>query len=254
MSNQELKTVQQESLPVAQVSETGALMTVIERISTMPDLDMDRVERLFQMHEKMLDRQAETEYNQAMAMAQSEISTVIKNRVNKHTGSKYADIGAIHDKAKPIWTKHGLSVSSGTCEARKDGYVGVFCEVMHSAGFKKRYEDEFPLDGAGMKGGSNKAPIQAMGSTITYARRYMESMIFDIAVGDDNDGSPKVETISESVAKIVKAKLQRTGTDVRRFLDAAGAKDVDSMTPSQYSKVSAGLDAKDKKLSENDNS
>jgi hypothetical protein len=234
----------QDQLP--KVSEAGALMSVIERMATMPDLDMDRVERLFQMHEKMLDRSAESLYNDAMARAQSEIQTVVVNRENSHTGSSYADISAIHKAAKPLWTQHGFSVSSGTFAASRDGYIGVRCEVMHSGGFKKQYQDEFPLDAAGAQGKVNKTTIQAMGSTMTYARRYMEIMIFDISVGEDNDGNSMSETITPDQAAELKARLQKVQANVVAFLKYCGAKDVDSMTIKQHEKGKSMLDKKEK--------
>lgn len=181
-----------------QVAETGgqstneasSLMTIIERISTMPDLDLDRVERLFDMHQKMLDRQQEQLFNQAMALAQSEIEGVVVNKRNNHTHSKYANIEAIHAEAKPIWTKHGFSVLTRSGSSDAQGHIRLYTEVRHSGGHKVTYEDDWPLDTVGAKGNSNKTAIQGKGSTITYARRYTELMIFDIAIKDeDNDGN-----------------------------------------------------------------
>ncbi|MES2625941.1 MAG: hypothetical protein V4628_11735, partial [Pseudomonadota bacterium] len=51
--------------PIKQ-NEAGALMTIIERISLLPDMDLDRVERLFAMHQQMLARSAEQQFNEAM--------------------------------------------------------------------------------------------------------------------------------------------------------------------------------------------
>lgn len=191
MSNQvALKQEQQVQAVRAQDNEAGALMTIIERISTMPDLDLDRVERLFDMHQKMLDRQQEQLFNQAMAQAQSEIEGVVVNKRNNHTHSKYANIEAIHAEAKPIWTKHGFSVLTRSGSSDVQGHIRLYTEVRHSGGHKVTYEDDWPLDTVGAKGNSNKTAIQGKGSTITYARRYTELMIFDIAIKDeDNDGN-----------------------------------------------------------------
>lgn len=199
MSNQvALKQEQQVQAVRAQDNEAGALMTIIERISTMPDLDLDRVERLFDMHQKMLDRQQEQLFNQAMALAQSEIEGVVVNKRNDHTRSKYANIEAIHAEAKPIWTKHGFSVLTRSGSSDQPGHIRLYTEVRHSGGHKVTYEDDWPLDTVGAKGNSNKTAIQGKGSTITYARRYTELMIFDIAIKDeDNDGNRRPEPLED---------------------------------------------------------
>lgn len=230
----------------SQANNSSTLMAVIERISVMPELDMDRVERLFNMHERMLDRTAEVFYNAAMARAQSEMQSITVNKENVHTGSKFADIQAVHEGAKPIWTKHGFSVSSGTYPSPKDGCIGVYCEVMHEQGFKKRYEHEYPLDIAGSQGKVNKTQIQAIGSTMTYARRYMELMIFDLAVGEDNDGND-LECISPEQATEIKTKLQSTNSNVKAFLKYVNASDVDSMSIKQYEKGITLINRKVKK-------
>lgn len=177
------------SLPT--ISNSGStLMAVIEKVAAMPDLDIDRIERLFSMHEKMVEREAETAYNSALSRAQSEMESVSVNKTNKHTNSKYANLEAVHSACKPIWTRHGFSVSAILQPSDLQNHVLVVCEVRHSAGFKRVYKHDWPLDLAGAKGNSNKTAIQAMGSTASYARRYSELMIFDIAIqNEDNDGN-----------------------------------------------------------------
>jgi len=166
------------------------LMQIIERIAEMPELDLDRVDRLFLMHEKMLNREAEAAFNESMARAQMEIQSVVVNKANDHTKSGYADLSAIHEKAKPVWAGCGFSVITRSMASDKDNHIRIHTEVRHCAGHKEVYNDDWPLDIAGAKGNANKTAIQAKGSSITYARRYSELMIFDIAIkGEDNDGN-----------------------------------------------------------------
>lgn len=173
--------------------EAGALMTIIDRISSLPDLTsdkLDQVERLFAMHQQMLDRQAEQLFNEDMARTQSEIQPVVANKENKHTKSLYSDIDAIHAEAKPIWTRNGFSVVTRTAPSTIQNHIKVICEVRHSAGHKEVHEDDWPLDTVGAQGNANKTAIQGKGSTSTYARRYTELGIFDIAIKRlDKDGN-----------------------------------------------------------------
>jgi hypothetical protein len=81
---------------------------------------------------------------------------------------------------------------------------------------------------------------------MTYARRYMEIMIFDIAVGEDDDGNSMAEVIAPEQAAELKARLLKTQANVVAFLKFCGAKDVDSMTIKQYEKGIAMLEKKEK--------
>lgn len=214
----DLVTQDEPQLPARQ-DDSAALMTVIERMATMPELDIDRVERLFEMHNKMLDRTAETAYNDSLARAQREMESVSANQQNDHTKSTYANLEAVHSVCKPIWTSHGFSVSSTLKPSTQQNHVLVSCEVRHSAGFKQVYENDWPLDMAGAQGKVNKTAIQAMGSTASYARRYTELMIFDIAIKhEDNDGnkpkaSPAHQTLTNAQIKNLRDAMKVAGVD-----------------------------------------
>lgn len=197
---QEAKThqiaVQASAPPAVAPADNGAatLMAMVEKLAMMPNLDesaMRRIEWLMEKHEQMLSRRAEQIYYAAMATAQNEIQVVEKNKKNNHTHSSYADLAAIHEAAKPVWTRHGFSVSSWIEDSDKPGMIRVLSEVGHSGGHKRTYANLWPLDDGGMKGNSNKTPIQAMGSSSSYARRYTECMIFDIATKDDDGNGPQ---------------------------------------------------------------
>ena len=193
----------QDDSQLPQVQPAQTLMMVIEKVAAMPEMDMDRIERLFEMNERMIDRQAETEYNAAMSRAQGAMQSVATNKQNDHTKSGFANLEAVHTVCKPIWTQHGFSVSSTLKPSDKPNYTLVACEVRHSSGFKQVFENDWPLDLAGAQGKTNKTAIQAMGSTATYARRYTELMIFDIAIKhEDQDGNrPKDNPASQALNK-----------------------------------------------------
>lgn len=178
------------ALPAAQPDESTAIISMIERAARDPAVDIDKMQRLFEMHERIEQRRAETAFNAAMAAAQAELGPVAKNVRNTHTNSKYADLDAVYEACQPIITKHGFGKSFGTGNSeRGDGFVKMICDVTHTAGFCKRYESDMPIDAAGSQGKVNKTPIQAFGSTTTYGRRYMTLLIFDVVTMDDNDGN-----------------------------------------------------------------
>jgi hypothetical protein len=91
----------------------------------------------------------------------------------------YADLTSITDVAMPALAKHGLSVIFTT--NYMDNRFILQCVMRHNSG-----EDTasfYPLPDP-----SNTAP-QAMGSSMTYARRYLLTAITGIAPGGDDDGA-----------------------------------------------------------------
>ena len=199
--------------PALPATPAAQLMTVIERMSLMPDIDMDRVERAFAMHQKMEHDAAVRAFNSDMAKVQGQLQAVAAKLKNSHTQSLYADMDAIHAQCKPVWTSHGFSIVGGSKPCAQPNHITMTLEVLHSGGHSKLYEDDWPLDNAGKDGKSNKTAIQGKGSSTTYARRYMELAIFDIAISRlDNDGQsqaakkPEKETVSvKQVADLIAA-------------------------------------------------
>lgn len=215
----------------------STLMAVIEKVASMPQLDdgaMDRIERLFEMNERMVDRQAETVYNEAMARAQSAMQSVVTNKYNDHTKSGFANLEAVHTACKPMWTQHGFSVSTSMNPSTIQNHVLVVTEVRHSGGFKQVYQNDWPLDGAGVKGATNKTPIQAMGSTSQYARRYTELMIFDIAIKhEDNDGNGSGAKVKPAEQCLTNAQIK----NLRNAMEMAGVNDDEVCKKAQISRI-----------------
>jgi hypothetical protein len=178
-----------EAPPAIQMTEAEALISMIERAAKDPAVDIDKMQRLFDMHERITNRAAETAFNTAMAAAQAELVPVARKLNNTQTHSKYADLAAISEAALPIVHKHGFGLSFSECPATQESCMGIICEVTHAGGHSKRYQYNVPLDGAGLKGNANKTATHAYGSTFTYGRRYATCGVFNIATKNDTDGN-----------------------------------------------------------------
>jgi hypothetical protein len=133
-------------------------------------------------------------FNTAMAQAQAEMLPVIRDATNTHTNSRYAKLATIDAQMRPIYTRHGFSVRFGSQPSPQQGWLRVTCLLAHSAGhFEENYLDA-PPDNVGLRGASNKTAIQSVGSSVTYLRRYLLTMCFNIVLSDDidadTDGEP----------------------------------------------------------------
>jgi hypothetical protein len=189
MSNAVQKVEQAQQVAVVPISDSAALMAAVARAAADPAVDVEKMERLFAMHERMADRQAEQAYADAMTAAQRQMPTIGKDRQNTQTNSWYSTLDKINQQIAPIYTAHGFSLSFDTQDSTLQDHVRVVCRVLHSEGHSKTYHYDTPMDSTGIAGKINKTPTHARGSAVTYGRRYLTLMIFNLATGEDDDGN-----------------------------------------------------------------
>lgn len=228
--------------PTQSSSESDALISMIERAARDPAIDIDKMERLFLMRERMMERHAQEAFSAAMAVAQARVPTVVKRLTNTHTKSNYADLAAIADAALPIIHDAGFGLSFSEFKSEMPDCLGIACKVTHAAGHSETYQFHVPIDGAGMKGTTNKTATQAYGSTFTYGRRYATCGVFNIATRDDDGNAAKKEDTEEQrQAKIAKLRqlIDDTGADTGwicqhhsvESIDDMNGKDLDTSRP-----------------------
>lgn len=198
-------------------SESTALITVIERAARDPSIDIDKMERLLAMQEKIFARQAEAAFNAAMALCQAEMPQIVPRSSNEQTSSMYAALEEIDRPARPIYTKHGFALSFGTIDCPIEGCFRQTCLVTHCAGHTRLYQADLPSDMAGIKGNPNKTGIQAFGSTMSYGQRYMTKLVFNIVIGgEDNDGNGP--TLGPGQIEKIDALMKQAGASKSEFL------------------------------------
>ncbi len=197
----------------AVVQETS-LISLIERAARDPSVDVNKMERLFDMHATMQKREAEKAFNAAMASAQSELEPVGRQSKNSFAGYTYADLATITEAAQPIISKHGFGLSFGAQDSDKPDTIRMVCDVTHRDGFTKRYETSLPYDLAGSQGKTNKTRLQAFGSTTTYGRRYMLCLVFNIATQDNDGAAPR--SARKSAAESKRDGTTETFNEIRK--------------------------------------
>lgn len=121
----------------------------------------------------------------ALVAAQADLTNPVKN-ASANTGTfaySYADLPTILDHVRPVLAKHGLAITQNV--AMTEGRMEVFTTLHHESG-------EFLTFGpiAGSSGGN----WQALGSAVTYARRYSLTAALGIAGDDDDDAQATAAT------------------------------------------------------------
>lgn len=175
------------SHPPAEVTDlSGGILNVIERAARDPSVDIDKMERLIAMQERVLSRQAKEAYDAALAELQPSLPVVtehggIKDR-NGNIQSTYALWEDINDAIRPLLAEHGFALSFKT--GRQGDAVAVTGILSHRGGHREETTLELPADGSG-----SKNAVQAIGSSVQYGKRYTASALLNITSrGEDDDG------------------------------------------------------------------
>lgn len=238
--------------PAPASSETAALIAMLERAARDPDVNIDKMERAFEMLMRVLARNAESAFNAAMAAAQAEIRPVARKLQNTQTNSMYADLGAISEAVDPIIHKHGLGCTTSEFRSEVPGHIGVRIKVRHADGHSESYDFNIPIDAAGIQGKVNKTPTHAYASTLTYGRRYAKCAVFDIATKNDTDGNqPKNESqgvITDEQRDELTALIAKADIEIDAVLEYHKIESLADMPLREFGKAKMMLDARIKKL------
>src|SRR6478609_613152 len=88
----------------------GGLLEVISRAARDPSVDMDKMERLLAMQERVQQRDAEIMFSEALAEMQPQLPVIKKNGVIEHKGVKISDFAEwsdINRAISPILSANG---------------------------------------------------------------------------------------------------------------------------------------------------
>lgn len=182
---------EQRRQAVVPISNDSNIMAVISRAAADPTCDIDKLERLMAMHERMQARDAEAEFNAAMAAMQSDIPSIAERGaivVNGQKRSDYATFEDINDVIKPIMQQHGFAITFKVENVAQG--LSVTGILMHRAGHRESTTMLLPLDTSG-----SKNAVQAVGSSTSYGKRYVMSALLNLTTrGEDDDGHAAVPT------------------------------------------------------------
>lgn len=180
----------EQTAPAVQPLEPATILQVIARVASDPAADIEKMERLIAMQERMEGRQQQIEFDRAMADAQASMKAIRADLQNPQTKSNYASYAALDKAIRPIYARHGFAVSFNTGDTPKADELRVLATVSHRAGHRQEYRIDMPADGKGARGNDVMTRTHATGAAASYGQRYLYKLIFNLAVGDvDDDGN-----------------------------------------------------------------
>jgi hypothetical protein len=196
----------------------GALLAAIVQLAKDPAVDEHKLEALLKMQERMEDRQAEREFIRALSVAQGEIPQVGKMgtvALGSGKGSyKFARWEDMDRVIRPIMDRHGFMLSFNM-EMKDGGGAVVTGTLLHRDGHSKTASVPLALDA-----GAGRNNLQAMGSTLSYGKRYCAEMLLNIVRKDEDDDGVRAgqKFITPYECEILIGLLKETGREESTFL------------------------------------
>lgn len=240
--------VETTAAPLPVVTESATILQVIERAAQNPACDIEKMERLLQMHERIVARTAQTAYAEALAEMQPRLPIIterggIKDRAG-NVQSRYALWEDIVGIITPILAQYGFSLSFRTGnEADRVSVTGV---LTHRMGHSEQTTLVLPIDTSG-----SKNAVQSVGSSTSYGKRYTASALLNLRTGEtDDDGRAcaSSDCISESQAADLEAMIDEVKADKAKFLAYLKVGALTEIRASSYSAVVAALEAKRRRV------
>lgn len=161
-----------------QAVEPTNVLAIIERAATNPAIDVDKLERLLLMQERIVERDAKAAFSSAMANLAPALPVIDENGAIKNNAgqvqSTYAEWEDINDAIRPLLQEHGFMLFFKPGVAA-DGKVTVTGVLRHREGHDEEATVTLPHDASGSKNG-----VQAVGSSLSYGKRYAAISLLNI--------------------------------------------------------------------------
>jgi len=170
--------------------------------AVMQGAAIDTIERLAKLQREMIEYDAKVAFNDAMQRAQSKMKRVGADATNPQTRSKYASYAKLDGALRPLYSEEGFSLSFNTADSPLPDHLRVICDVS-KGGYVKPYQLDMPNDGKGAKGGDAMTKTHATGAAASYGMRYLLKMIFNVAVGEDDDDGNRASASSTTRNPVV---------------------------------------------------
>lgn len=209
------------SVVVSEEPQGSPMMRMIYQAASNPNMAVETFERYVEIIRQVKADEAKEAYHAAMNACQSELTRVAADASNPQTKSRYASYPALDRAVRPIYTKHGFSLTFGTEDGAPPDHMRLVCHVSHSGGHTVDHRIDMPADGKGAKGGDVMTKTHAMGAAASYGQRYLLKLIFNIAVGEDEDGNDPIDPndwIGEQQVNDLVALMDEVGADREKFL------------------------------------
>ena len=238
-------TDQTQAIELAPEQGIRSTLEVIAQAARDPAVDVIKMHALLDLQERMLKLARAAAFNQAMARVQPKLPVIRQDgKIEFEKGgktivqryAKYEDIDAL---IRPLLHEEGFSFSFDATVT--DKLYTISCTLSHQSGHAKTISIPLPLDSTG-----SKNSVQAMGSTVSYGKRYLVCMHLNIITKGEDDDAHSLDPISEAQAKEIRELIRTSGASQIKFLEYVKANTVEEIKTRDYNKAIEALKRKAK--------
>ena len=153
------------------------------------DKGLEVVDRIFAEQRRMIEYRDTENFNAALRRIQDRLRPIGKHGDNPETHSKFATAGAIDQMIDGLLQDERMTLTFEP-EPHPQPDMLRLVGVLSLGAYSKRYPLDIPVDGKGPKGGGVMSRTHALGSGLTYGKRYLKNIIFNLRFEEqDDDGN-----------------------------------------------------------------
>ena len=205
-------------------SDSASLIAAISRAASDPNVDIDKMERLMAMHERMEARSARVQFDTAFAAMQPNLPEIDKRGKiiirDKSDAEKviqstpYALWEDTNKVIKPILAEYGFALSFRISQT--ESKITTTAVLSHIGGHREETPFSASIDATGSKNN-----VQGWGSSFSYGKRYTGTAILNITTkGEDDDGKasgPIIGSISDGQVEELEKLLKDARVSLADF-------------------------------------
>jgi hypothetical protein len=236
MSGDVVKMEPAHTAPAPIANDGAVILTMIDKLISRPDVPVEKLEQMFALHQKVQAEAARKSFLAAFAALQSGLPAAVRAG-RGHNDKAYARYEDVAEALRQPFAQHGFS--HWFTVDQTDGKVKVTTNLGHCDGHVESSALVLPLDTSG-----NKNAIHAMGSTISYGKRYGLLTVSGIATGDDDDGKKLDDKPTDAKLEDIFKLIDETKSERTWFLEKYSVESFDDLTGKQRNEIKSGLTAK----------
>lgn len=222
----------------------GQRLSLLREALTNPDVQPEKAVAMAELMFKLEDRDARAAFINAKVRAISEMPKIGKDGENTHTKQRYARWEYAQPIITPVLSRHGLVLNFDVSQT--EGRVAV-APILSGHGWEERGSAiVLPADK-----GSGRNDVQAVGSSVSYGKRYAAFAMLNIVTGgiaEDDDGqagggnpSDPYDALARDERALVDEGRQRAADGIDAYAEWFKGLPADQRGFLAYNKAGSGM-------------
>ena len=219
-----------------------SLLAVIAQAVADPRIDVEKMSKLLDMHERIVTEQRKSEFMAAMSRLQAKLPQIRKDGrivVKGVERSRFARIEDIDICIRPLLAEEGFAFSFDT-DSSDAKMFKISCKLSHRDGHSETKFLTLPIDA-----NEYRSNVQSIGSTVAYGKRQLIKMWLNLVEkGEDDGGQGGSKLIDAQQVATIDTLIKEVGADKSRFLKYMGCEKTSGILSRDFQKAMNSIETK----------